>query len=113
MPFSEPTPLTLDVIQADIDSSTPGVNTTSLANAIKRYADNLLLPGQENDTAPQSCGNNVTLSPRIMSGQVVTVCEAFVCTRTYAVPLDVTLIILLEMLGVKPSAPYSVTLTHA
>lgn len=113
MPFNEQTPVTIQVTQADIDNSSIGGTTNSLATAIKRYADNKLLPGQELDENVQSCGNSVTISPRIMNGQVVSVCEAFVCTRPYACDATVTLIILLEMLGIKPSSPYTATLVHS
>lgn len=113
MPFDESTPLTINVTSADIAAAGTTNTTNSLAMAIKRYYENLLLPGQEYDTTPQSCGNVVSLSPRIMNGQVVTICEALVCTRIYSVPVDVTLIIVLEMLGVKPSSPYSAILVHS
>jgi hypothetical protein len=113
MPFDESTPLTLNVTQDDIDGASIGITTNSLARCIKRYADNLLLPGQQYDTVSQSCGASATISPRIMNGQVVSVGEAFVCTRAYSTDTATTLIILLEALGIKPSAPYSVTLVHA
>ena len=113
MPFNETTPLTINVTLADIAASSAGVQTNSLAIAIKRYADNLLLPGQQDDTVSQSCGVSVQITPRINNGQVVSVCEAYVCTAPYECDLNVTLIILLEMLGIKPTSAYTATLVHA
>lgn len=113
MPFDESSPLTINVTSADILAAGTTSTTNSLALAIKRYYENLLLPGQEHDTVSQNCGSVVSISPRIMNGQVVTVCEALVCTRIYSVPVDVTLIIVLETLGIKPSNPYSAVLTHS
>lgn len=113
MPFSEPTPLTINVTQADIDASSSGKTTNSLALAIKRYCENNLLPGQENDTTVQSYGAYAEIQPRIQNGYVVSVYEAFVCTRLYSCDLDTTLKGVLELLGIKPSGPYTVTLVHA
>jgi len=113
MPFDESTPLTINVTMADITAAGTSSTTNSLATAIKRYYENLLLPGQQFDSTPQSCGNTVSISPRIMNGQVVTVCEALVCTRIYSVPVDVTLTIVLETLGIKPISAYTAILVHS
>lgn len=113
MPFSEPTPLTIQVTQSDIDAAGTSSTTNSLATAINRYIANNLLPGQENDTSPQNCSALVAINPRIMNGQVVSVIDAFACTRNYSCDLTVTLIIVLESIGIKPSAPYTATLVHS
>lgn len=112
MPFDESTPLTIEVTSADIANATTGKFTNSLATALRRYGDNLLLPGQEYDTVSQSCAFYADIQPRIMNGQVVSICEALVCTRVYACDVNTTLIILLESLGIPPTSPYTVTLVH-
>jgi hypothetical protein len=113
MPFSEPTPLIIEVTLADIEASTPGRLTNSLITAIKRLGQNLQLPGQQNDTQVQSCIFYAETNLRLNNGQLIALCDAFVCTRAYATDLNTAIIVALENVsGIKPTAPYTATLVH-
>lgn len=113
MPFTEPTNITVQVTQADIDNASAGRATNSLAQAIKRLADNSQLAGQENDTTPQSCGWYAEVSIRVGGGLagLITVAEAFVCTRVYSITnLEAIVIVATENVGLAPSQPYEAVL---
>lgn len=112
MPFDESTPITINVTTADIANATGGKFGNSLATALKRYGDNLLLPGQQFDTVSQPCAFYAGIEPRLLNGEVISVCEALVCTRVYSCDPSTTLIILLELLGIPPTSSYTVTLKH-
>lgn len=113
MPFNEPTNLTISVTQDDIDNATTGSTTNSLATALKRLANAYQLPGMSGDTQHQSCLFDAQLSPRLLNGVLISLVDTFVCTAVYSTDYPSALIIIAENLGVKPSAPYTVSLTKA
>jgi len=114
MPFSEPTPLTINVTIDDINNSSAGIYTNSLATAIKRLGQALQLPGQQNDTQIQDCIFYAETNLRLNNGQLLALCDAFVCVRAYATDLNTAIIIALENVsGIKPTIAYTATLVHA
>lgn len=113
MPFNEPQNLTVSVTQQDIDNASAGNFTNSLAQALIRLNAAKQLPGQENDTNPQTgCAFYSEVSP-ILIGFQVYLAQAFVCSFNYGTDLNTAVIIAAENLGVAPSAPYTATLTKA
>lgn len=110
--FNEPTTFTVSVTQADIDNSSgTSSSTNSLATAILRLNANRQLPGQQYDSTVQNCLVSVTPGVRLMNGNLVSFCDAFVCSATYGTDNSTAVKILLEVVGIKPSGPYTATLT--
>lgn len=113
MPFSEPTPFTVNVTIDDINNSSSGRFTNSLATALNRLNANKQLPGQENDTNVQSCSVFADTQLRLNNGQLLALCDVYLCTITYSTDLETAIKIALENVsGIKPSVAYTATLIH-
>jgi len=112
MPFDEITPITINVTTADIATASNTTTTTSLVIAMQRLNEARQLPGQEQGEPVSQNQFNTLISPRLMNGQLVNVIDVFCATRVYSLDANSTLIILLELLGVKPTVAYTATLVH-
>lgn len=120
MPFSEPTTFSIDVTQADIDNSTVTLlglannqYVNSLAQALIRLNNSHGLPGQIGDTSPQS--GVLYASTEVRTGNPsVSICDVSVFGTVYSADSSTALKIALENIAaIKPSAPYTVTVTKA
>lgn len=113
MPFSEPTSLTINVTAADIAAASATSTTTSLVMAMKRLSDAFQLPGQAPDDPPAQLFFRTELNPRLMNGQLINVIDVFCATKVYSTDANTTLVILLELLGIKPTVAYTATLVNS
>lgn len=120
MPFSVPTTFDITVTQTDIDNS----SVTQLGLANNQYVNSLAkgltrlnnaheLPGQTGDTVPQS--GVLYASTEVRTGNPsVSICDVSVFGTVYSADNDTSLKIALENIAaIKPSAPYTVTVTKA
>lgn len=121
MPFLEPSSLTVTVTAQDIAASevqalnlANNVYVNSLSKALKRLGDNKLLPGMENDTTHQSCVYFAETQLQLQNGQLVSLANVGVCSAVYSADAATALIVALENVsGIKPAAPYTVTLSKS
>jgi len=111
MPFSEITPLTINVTTSDIAVAT--TTETSLVVAMKRLNQARQLPGQEPGEPVDGNAFDAFISPRLMNGQLINAIDVLCATRVYSLDANSTVIILFEMLGAKPSVAYTATLLHS
>lgn len=121
MPFTEPQSFQVTVTMDDILASAvmlangSNIYVNSLAKCLNRLNQTKQLPGLENDSAPQEgCIFYASNEVRLNNGQFLSVCDVYVCSAVYSADAAATLKILLEnVAGTKPSAPYVVTLSKA
>lgn len=112
MPFSAPNTFNVNITQADIDAATAGAFENSLCKALARLNDAKQLPGQSDDSRPQDgCAFYAQISPIIVIGGGVSLASVFVCSDPYGCDTNSALIIAAENLGIKPTVPYTVSLT--
>lgn len=119
MPFLEPPSLVATVTAEDIAASevqvlslSNNVYVNSLAKCLKRLGDSKQLLGMENDTTPQSCVYFAETQLQLQNGQLLSLANVGVCSAVYSADSATALIIALENVsGIKPAAPYTVTLS--
>lgn len=118
MPFSEPSTFQINVTQADIDNSEVTLlglannqYVNSLAKAIIRLNNAHQLPGQSLDPSPQQ--GVAYASTELRTGNpTISICDVYVISAVYSADANTTLLIALENIAaIKPSVPYTVTVT--